>query len=125
MDLQSAIGLERERESGLALRLDFPHPCFTCMSNGSPVFFTCRSEGILLGYLLSEKGDNGGVWKTSRMEISMVGNHHVGVIGRVSNDWSGTMAFTNIVLEEGSCSEGAVLFFFILLGGHLRRTGEI
>lgn len=80
------------------------------MITALPILLTYRTDGTVLGYLLSETGDSGGVWKTSHMELSMEGDRRVAVIAKVSNDWDGTMAFTNVVLEEGLCSEGALPF---------------
>lgn len=64
----------------------------------------------MVAYLLSETGVSGGVWKTSHMDIGVEGIHHVSVVAKLSTSWNGTVAFTNVVLEEGkACHEGAVL----------------
>lgn len=44
------------------------------------------------------------------MEIAVQGKHHVAVSAAVNNEWVGTIAFTNVVLAEGPCSEGAGSF---------------
>lgn len=85
--------------------------CYTCLSCEFPIFLIYREKGYMMGYLLSDRGGTGGVWKTSFMEISAEGNHRVAVKAHVNADWDGLMAFTNVLLEDHQCTEGVILFF--------------
>ena len=76
------------------------------------VFLMYSENGLLMGYLLSERGDSGGVWKTTSMEISVKGNHRVGVIAQINAKWNGTLAFTNTRLEQGQCTTDGNIFSF-------------